>query len=198
MIYGYARVSTRIQAKHGTSAEDQTAQLKASGCDSIVTEQYTGTTTQRPRLQQLLNQLKQGDTLTVTKLDRLARTATDGSKLISELLEKGVSVHVLNMGLIDNTATGKLISTILLAFAEFERDLIIERTQAGRAIARTRNGYREGRPPIPTAQKEHAAKLILEGATYKEATEKTGLSRSTISRSVAKMRATCQGSPKGR
>ena len=198
MIYGYARVSTRIQATHGTSAEDQAAQLKDSGCEEIITEQYTGTTTQRPKLQQLLKQLKQGDTLKVTKLDRLARTAADGSKLISDLLEKGVSVHVINMGLIDNTPTGKLISTVLLAFAEFERDLIMERTQAGRAIARTRNGYREGRPPLPNAQKEHAANLILQGQTYKEVMEKTGLSRSTISRSVAKMRATCQGSPKGR
>lgn len=198
MIYGYARVSTRIQAAHGTSTEDQIEQLKANGCNSIITEQYTGTTTQRPQLQQLLKKLKHGDTLTVTKLDRLARTATEGSKLISELLEKGVSVHVLNMGLIDNTATGKLITTILLAFAEFERDLIIERTQAGRAIARTRNGYREGRPPLPEAQKEHAAELILQGATYKEVMEKTGLSRSTISRSVAKIRATCISSPQGR
>jgi len=198
MIYGYARVSTRIQATHGTSTEDQAAQLKASGCEEIITEQYTGTTTQRPKLQQLLKQLKHGDTLKVTKLDRLARTAADGNKLISDLLEKGVSVHVLNMGLIDSTPTGKLISTVLLAFSEFERDLIIERTQAGRAIARTRNGYREGRPPIPDAQKEHAAKLIIQGQTYKEVIEKTGLSRSTISRSVAKMRATCQSSPEGR
>ena len=188
MIYGYARVSTRIQAAHGNSLDEQVEQLRGRGCEEIVTEQYTGSTVQRPLLEQLLTKLEDGDTLMVTKLDRLARTAAEGSKMIAGLLERGVNVHVLNMGLIDNTPTGRLISNVLLAFAEFERDLIIERTQAGKAYARTREGYREGRPPIPAAQKEHAVSLVIAGEPYKQVMEETGLSRSTISRAVRQYR----------
>lgn len=182
--YGYARVSTRLQASHGHSIEDQEAQLTANGCEEIVTEQFTGTVTQRPELDKLLPRLQDGDTLMVTKLDRLARTAADGSKLIAGLMERGVKVHILNMGLIDNTPTGRLIANVLLCFAEFEHDLIIERTQTGRAIARTKAGYREGRKPIPIERKSHAVSLIEQGMTYKEVVEITGLSRSTIKRAV--------------
>ena len=87
-----------------------------------------------------------GDTLVVTKLDRIARSATQGIELIQSLLDKGVVVHVLNMGVMDNTPTGKLIRNIMLAFSEFERDMIVERTQEGKAIAKQNPEFREGRP----------------------------------------------------
>ena len=163
--------------------------MTANGCEEIVKEQFTGTVTQRPELDKLLPRLQAGDTLMVTKLDRLARTAADGSKLIAELMERGVKVHILNMGLVENTLTGRLISNILLCFAEFEHDLIIERTQTGRAIARTKAGYREGRRPLPIERKRHAVKLIESGMTYREVVEITGLSRSTIKRAVRAARA---------
>ncbi|MBR6888188.1 MAG: recombinase family protein [Selenomonadaceae bacterium] len=107
--------------------------LKNAGFDELVVEEFTGTTTKRPCLDALIERLQSGDTLLVTKLDRFARSTAEGSALINELLNRGVSVHILNMGLIDNTPTGKLITHIMLAFAEYERDLIIERTQAGKA-----------------------------------------------------------------
>ena len=91
--------------------------------------------------------LQAGDKLVVTKLDRIARSASQGIELVQTLLDKGITVHVLNMGLLDNTPTGKLIRNIMLAFAEFERDMIIERTQEGKAIARRQPDFREGRPP---------------------------------------------------
>lgn len=188
MRYGYARVSTRLQAIHGNSLDEQVEQLQNRGCEKVITEQYTGSTVQRPLLEQLLAKLHAGDTLVVTKLDRLARTAAEGSKMISELLEQGINVHVLNIGLIDNTPTGRLLANVLLAFAEFERDLIMERTLAGKAYARTKTGYREGRPPIPAAQKQHAVNLILAGEPYKQVMDETGLSRSTISRAVRQYR----------
>ena len=137
MKYGYARVSTKGQATNGNSLEDQVKALKEEGCETIVREQYTGTTTDRPQFSELVGKLQKGDTLVVTKLDRFARTAADGSKLVKSLLHRGVKVHILNMGLIDDTPTGRLIANILLSFAEFERDMIVERTQAGKAISRT-------------------------------------------------------------
>ena len=90
--------------------------------------------------------LKSGDVLMVTKMDRIARSARDGIDLINELADRGVIVHILNMGRIENRPTGKLMRTMLLAFAEFERDLIVQRTQDGKAKARLRPDWREGRP----------------------------------------------------
>ena len=101
------------------------------------------------------------------------------------MLNRGVAVHILNMGLLDNTPTGKLITHILLAFAEFERDMIIERAQAGKEIARAKDGFRDGRPPIDPKRKRAAAELILfQHRSYREVSDLTGLSSSTLVRSV--------------
>lgn len=185
MIYGYARVSSKSQAINGNGLEQQINALAIAGCEKIYKEQYTGTTTERPQFNKLLADLKEGDVLTVTKLDRFARTAADGSRLISELLNKHVNVHVLNIGMIDDTPIGRVISNVLLAFAQFERDMIVERTQAGKAIARTKAGYREGRPPIPVQKKAAAVHLILdEHISYREVAKITGISKTTLVRTV--------------
>ena len=148
MIYGYARVSTKGQAKDGNSLEDQTRALREKGALTIYEDSVTGTKTDRPALAELLAALQAGDTLMVTKLDRFARSAQQGMALIDDLLSKGIEVDILNIGRMNNTATGKLIRNIMLSFAEFERDCIVERTQAGKAIARENPEYREGRPPV--------------------------------------------------
>ena len=182
MIYGYARVSTMEQAKDGNSLEAQKTALKEAGAQVIYSDAFTGTKSHRPELDKLLGKLQPGDTLVTSKLDRLARSVTDGVKLINGLLERGVVVHVLNMGLMDNTPTGKLIRTVMLAFAEFERDMIVERTQEGRAIARQREDYREGRPPkYKKAQIDHALELLVDHS-YKQVEEITGISKSTLIR----------------
>ena len=190
MKYAYARVSTRKQFREGNSLDDQIAKLKTVGYDKLIIEEFTGSTTKRPRLNSLIQQLKYGDTLIVTKLDRFARSAAEGLSLINNLLERGVNVSILNMGLIDNNPIGKLITTILLAIAEFERDMIIERTQAGKEIARSKNGFREGRPPIDQKRKDFAADLILnQHKTYNEVVELTGLSKATVARAVRSVKA---------
>lgn len=184
MFYGYARVSTRGQVK-GNSLAEQRQQLMDRGCDEVIEEQYTGATTERPQLDALLTRLYEGDTLMVTKLDRLARSATEGANLIKELTDKGIRVNILNMGEVDERPQGRLMLHILLAFAEFERDMIVERTQAGKAIARTKAGFREGRPAIDARRKEVAVHLILDKHhTYKQVEAETGLSKSTIVRAV--------------
>lgn len=146
MIYGYARVSTRGQERDGNSIEDQEKRLRAEGCGRIFRDSYTGTKMDRPGFAELLRTVKRGDKIVVTKLDRFARNTAGGIETIQGLLQRGVMVHILNMGLIDDTPTGKLMVTMLLAFAEFERDMIVERTRAGKAVAReTKPGYKEGR-----------------------------------------------------
>lgn len=185
MKFAYARVSTRKQSRDGNGLDDQITQLKIAGYDELIVEEFTGSTTKRPKFDALIQRLQQGDTIIVTKLDRFARTTAEGSKLISDMLQRGVAVHILNMGLIDSTPTGKLITHILLAFAEYERDLIIERTQAGKEIARSKDGFRDGRPPIDQKRKDFAVDLILnQHKTYREVVELTGLSKSTLIRAV--------------
>ena len=189
MKYGYARVSSRVQIK-GNSLEDQEAQLRQAGCQEVIREQYTGTTMHRPKFDRLMERIQPGDTLAVTKLDRFARTAAEGSTLIQSLIDKGVTVHVLNMGVIDDSPIGKVIVNVLLAFAQFERDLIVERTQAGKAIARTRAGFHEGRPPIPEARKASAVRMVLDQKmTYREAAEAVGISVGTLTRAIRAERA---------
>ena len=145
MIYGYARVSTKGQERSGNSLSDQLEALKRYGCGEIVEEAYSAKTMNRPAFAKLLERLQPGDTLVVTKLDRFARTTIEGIQTVKELFERDVRVHVLNMGLIENTLVGNLILTVMLAFAEYERGMIVERTEAGKKVARQREDYREGR-----------------------------------------------------
>ena len=182
MIYGYARVSTKGQAKDGNSLEAQEKALKEAGAIEIYADAFTGTKADRPEFDKLMNKLQSRDTLVVTKLDRFARSMTQGSELVSELIEKGIKVNILNIGMMDNTPSSKLIRNIFFAFAEFERDMIVERTQEGKAIAKQNNpDFREGRPRTD----DKLIKLVIElsqNHTIKEIVEITNLSRSTVMR----------------
>ena len=124
--------------------------------------------------------------MVVTKLDRIARSATQGIELVQKLLDRGIVVHVLNMGLMDNTPTGKLIRNIMLAFAEFERDMIIERTSSGKEIAKLKPDFREGRPKRFSKQQIKLALELLESHSYKEVEQMTGISKSTLIRAKNK------------
>jgi DNA invertase Pin-like site-specific DNA recombinase len=126
--------------------------------------------------------MSSGDTLIVTKLDRIARSLKQGNDLVSELIERGVRVHILNIGVLDNSPSSKLIRSIFFAFAEFERDMIIERTQEGKIIAKNDPSFREGRPKLyKETQISHALQL-LETKTFKQVENLTGISKSTLSR----------------
>lgn len=182
MVYGYCRVSTQWQAKDGNSLEAQEKLLKENGAEEIYSDAFTGTKAHRPELDKLLDKLQPGDKLVITKLDRIARSASQGTELIQALLDDGITVHVLNMGLMDNTPTGKLIRNIMLAFAEFERDMIIERTQEGKAIAKKQPDFREGRPHLYSKKQIQHALGLLQDHSYKQVTELTGISKSTLIR----------------
>lgn len=190
MIYGYARVSTATQSRDGNSLEEQSAALVSYGCQEIITESFTGKTMDRPKFQELLNRLQANDTLVVCKLDRFARTAIEGVQTVKELFERGIKVHILNMGLIENTLTGNLILTVMLAFAEYERGMIVERTQMGKAAARQNPNFKDGRPKkYSSAQIALALNLLNNGKTYREVENMTGISKSTLLR--AKKKADC-------
>lgn len=186
MIYGYARVSTKGQAKDGNSLDAQEKALRDAGALEVYSDAFTGTKAHRPELDKLLEVMQSGDTLKVTKLDRIARSATQGIELIQSLLDKGITVHVLNMGLMDNTPTGKLIRNIMLAFAEFERDMIVERTSEGKAVAKQNPDFKEGRPPKYNKKKLGHAMELLESNSYRQVEEITGISKSTLVREKRK------------
>lgn len=162
--------------------------LEDEGCERIFSEKYTDTKTNRPEFNELLAHLEEGDTLVVTKLDRLARNTEEGIKVIRELFEKGVKVHVLNLGLLEDTPTGRFFLQTLLAVAELERSMIIERMAEGKAIALLRDDYVAGRPKkFSKKQIEHAI-AMLNDHSYKMVEEMTGISKSTLVRAVRKAR----------
>lgn len=182
MIYGYARVSTKGQERKGNSLPEQKEQImQMYPTAEIISEAYSGAK-MRPKFDDLVESLKSGDTLVVCKLDRFARSVQHGLEYIDKLREKGVRVHILNMGLIEDTPMGRLIVTNLLAFAEFERAVILERTQAGKEQARRNNpNYREGRKrlnvPAEVIEDIRAGRI-----TIAQAVRDCSVSRTTIER----------------
>ena len=186
MVYGYCRVSTQMQARDGNSLEAQEKLLRENGAKEIYSDTFTGTKAHRPELDRLLDKLQAGDKLIITKLDRIARSESQGAELVQTLLDKGITVHVLNMGLLDNTPTGKLIRNIMLVFAEFERDMIVERTQEGKAIAKRQPDFKEGRPRLYGRKQIQHALGLLQDHSYRQVTELTGISKSTLIRAKNK------------
>ena len=184
-IIGYVRVSTKGQLD-GNSIEEQGQKiLERYSNAEIIEESYSGAK-DRVIFNRVLSTLESGDTLVVTKLDRFCRTTKEGLQYIDLLMGKGVKIHILNMGLIEDTPMGRLIVTNLLAFAEFERAMIIERTQSGKAIAKTKEGFKEGRPKKHTPRQiENALSMLtINGGnhSYKEVEELLGISKSTLIR----------------
>lgn len=184
-IIGYCRVSTKGQLDGNSLEEQSTKILERYSNAEIVEESYSGAK-ERPIFNKVLDSLNNGDTLVVTKLDRFCRTTKEGLQYIDLLMDKGIKIHILNMGLIEDTPMGRLIVTNLLAFAEFERAMIIERTQSGKAIAKTKEGFKEGRPKKHTTkQLDNALSMLtINGGkySYNEVVELVGISKSTLIR----------------
>lgn len=183
MVYGYVRVSSQGQAREGNSLEAQELLLREKGAEVIYKDVFTGTNMERPEFQKLLEVVKPGDTIMATKLDRLSRSAAQGIALADDLLSRGVSLHILNMGLVEDTTMGRLVRNVMFAFSEFERDMIVERMNEGKAIAKANNpDYKEGRKKKFTEkQLDHAMNLLAENS-YTEVASITGISKSTLIR----------------
>lgn len=186
MIYGYARVST-AQQDYATQIED----LKRAGATKIFKDKYTGTTADWPEFDKLMAKIKNGDTLIVTKLDRLARNTQDALNIVKKMNAEGVILRVLNIGTIDNSPSGRLIFTVFSAFAEFERDLIVSRTQEGKAWAKANNpNFHDGMPrKYDQEQINFAWKLHTQDhMSYSEISKKLGISKATIYRRFRELR----------
>jgi len=188
MKIGYARVSTTDQ---NTNAQRDA--LKGAGCAKIVTDQVSGAATKRPKLDKLLASIKAGDVLTVWRLDRLGRSLPHLIEVVRDLEGKGAHLQSLTEGIDTTTAQGRLTFHLMGALAEFERSLIVERTQAGLTAAKKR-GVRLGRPKALTpSQIDHARKLIEKGERPASVARSLGVDRSTLYRAM-KNRFTSNGS----
>jgi len=178
MLIGYARVSTEDQ-----NLDMQNDALKQAGCDKIIEEKASGAKTDRTGLEEALSYLRRGDTLVVWKLDRLGRSLQHLIQVVNQLREKGIYFKSIQESLDTSSSGGKLIFHIFGALAEFERDVIRDRTMAGLASARAR-GRVGGRPKIMTDKKLRLAKTLLSDNTntIDDVCETLGVSRATLYR----------------
>lgn len=180
-IYGYARVSTRSQ-----ELNRQLDILEKYNCNKIYTEKITGTKANRPELNKLKENVREGDTIVVESWSRLGRSTKDLINLMDFFSEKGVNVISDKEQFDTSTAQGKLMLTVFQAFAEFERDLIVERTKEGLISARSR-GRRGGRPKVKESKIDKALKMYdAQFHSLKEIEELSGVSTSTLYRYINK------------
>ena len=187
MKYGYIRVSSKSQEQN-TSLKTQRDAVLTAGAEIVVEEVYSGGTVKdRPKFSELIQKLKAGDELIVVKLDRFARTVSEGTTLAKDLYDRGVTLNILNMGKIENSTIGSLLLNVMLAFSQYEKDMINERCREGRMIARQNPNYKEGRPKkFSREQINLGLSLLNEGKTYKEVELMTGISKSTLIRAKRK------------
>jgi len=175
-LVGYARTSTLDQV---AGLDAQLRDLTQAGCTKIFQEQVSSVDTKRPELERLLEFVRDGDTLVVTKLDRLARSMTNLMEIMGKLRAKGVELHVLALNLDTSTPTGKLMLNMLGSIAEFERDLMLERQREGIAKAKADGKY-QVRAPTARRKADEIRRLKTEGKTADAIAAELGIGRSSV------------------
>lgn len=178
-IVGYARTSTLEQV---AGFEAQIRDLKAAGCTKLFHEQVSSVA-KRQQLEACLDYLREGDTLIVTKLDRLARNVVHLGQLVADLKGKGVSLRILDLGLDTSHPTGELILNMMGAVAQFERQMMLERQQEGIAKAKSEGRYM-GRAPTAMRQAVRARELAAEGMQRAEIAKRLGVSERSVYRAL--------------
>lgn len=178
-LIGYGRISTSDQ--NVSSQEDA---LNLAGVDQLFIDTFTGTKSSRPQLDRMKEQLRSGDTIVITRLDRLGRSTKDLLNLVSELDSLGVNLRVLEQSINTSTPEGKLFFTMVAAFAEFEREIMRARTVDGLASARARGRLGGRRPAMSEAKKALAIQMYSDGKHVKDIAEIFGVSRPTIYRAL--------------
>lgn len=182
MLIGYARTSTTEQL---AGLDAQLRELRAAGCEKIFSEQLSSMA-DRPEFGRAMEFAREGDTLVVTKLDRLARSVGKAWEVVEALEKKGVGLRILSLGgepVDTRSATGKLILTIFAGFAQFEREMMLERQREGIAKAKAEGVYR-GRKPTARAKADDAKKLHAEGKTVTEIAKVLGIGRASVYRAI--------------
>ena len=182
MIVGYARTSTTDQ-KAGLEAQER--DLKATGCERLFIEQVSSVdVAAREQLAQALDFIREGDTLVVTKLDRLARSVAHLLDISERIKAKGAHLRILDLAIDTSTATGELLLTMVGAIAQFERGIMLERQREGIAKAKAAGKYR-GRKTTAQAKSEDARALAAEGVRPTEIAARLGISRASAYRLLA-------------
>ena len=179
-IIGYARASTEDQ-----KLDAQIEQLKDAQCTRIYQEKVSGVKVDRPELAAMLDYVREGDTVVVTKLDRIARSTKHLLEITDLLKEKKVVFKVLNINFDTSTPTGKLMQTMLAAVAEFEREMMLERQAEGIRIAKAKGKFK-GRKPTAREKGDEVLKFLADGMTKEAVAEKVGVSVSSVYR-IAKV-----------
>ncbi len=177
MKYGYIWVSIKQQ-----ELDVQQEQLRRMGCEIIYCETMSCSKIVRQEFQKLLSEIQSGDTLVVTKLNSLGRSIREALSIIEALFQKGININILNLGIIEDTPTGKLILITCSAFADFEACLTSERMAEGKFLARKRPGYKEGRPKKYADDQLDLAMKELKEHSYSQVAKSTGISKSTLVR----------------
>ncbi|MDX7594949.1 MULTISPECIES: recombinase family protein [Aeromonas] len=175
-IIGYARVSTT-----GQSLEQQLTAL--AGCEKVFNEKVSGSKTDRPQLQAMLEFVRSGDVLKVTKLDRLARNTRHLLEITDQLHAKGVTLQIQNLGIDTATPTGKLMLTMIGAIATFEREIMLERQAEGIALAKAKGVYK-GRKPTAMEKREEVMCMIVQGKPKSVIAKALGISQSSVHRII--------------
>lgn len=179
MLIGYARTST-LDQKAGLEA--QRDELNATGCEKLFEEQVSSVDIgARARLAEALDYVREGDTLVVTRLDRLARSVPHLLDILDKLSAKGAALRILGMGIDTATPTGKLMLTVLGGIAEFEREIMLERQREGIAKAKAAGKYK-GRKPTARARSKEVLELHSAGAGATEIAKKLGIGRASVYR----------------
>ncbi len=196
MLIGYARCSTEDQR-----LDLQKDALAKAGVDGnhVYEEYVSGVKTRRPELQACLRALREGDTLVVWRLDRLGRSLRELIEILDRLARAGIGFRSLNESIDTTNAVGRMIFHVLAAIAQFERDLVSERTIAGLKAARAR-GHRGGRPPKLKAKDVRLAQTMLDASTFTmdEIAERLGCAKATVYRALARERETADAKALGR
>jgi len=183
-LIGYARAST-IDQQAGLEA--QLRDLEKSGCSKVFQERISSVAARRLQLEAALEWVRHGDTLLVTKLDRLARSVADLVTITATLRKKGVDLRVLSMNLDTATPTGKLMLNLLGSIAEFERELMLERQREGIAKAKAEGKY-QGRQPTARRKAAEVMRLKADGKSANDIVRMLGISRASVFRIIAEGR----------
>lgn len=178
-IVGYARTSTLEQM---AGFEAQLRELQMAGCNKLFQEQVSSVG-KRQQLEACLDYLREGDSLIVTKLDRLARNVTHLGQLVATLKSKGVSLRILDLGLDTSTPTGELVLNMMASVAQFEREMMLERQKEGIAKAKSEGKYK-GRAPTAMRQTLRVREMAAEGLRRSEIAQRLGMSERSVYRAL--------------